>query len=102
MPSSWRYLTGVFLTDLVETSVNTCVIEMASAVVLIDTRARVLMGAELGHLATQLSAGGYQPDRIDDIVLAHLDPNHIGGLVAAGQPAFPREAAMNESPQVAL
>lgn len=85
-----KVLTGDFLTDPVATSINAFVIDTGSTVVLIDTGAGALMGAKLGNIATQLKAAGYEPEQIDEVFLTHMHPDHIGGLVIAGEPAFPR------------
>jgi len=42
-----------------------------------------------GHLRQLLPAAGYQPEDIDIVVITHGHPDHIGGLLADGKPAFP-------------
>jgi glyoxylase-like metal-dependent hydrolase (beta-lactamase superfamily II) len=49
--------------------------------VLIDTGAGE-MGPETGHLLHGLEARGFSPDQIDLVILSHMHPDHIGGLVA--------------------
>lgn len=43
-----------------------------------------------GKLAANIEAAGYQLDQIDDVVLTHLHPDHVGGLMRDGKPVFPK------------
>lgn len=42
-----------------------------------------------GHLLAILGDAGYQAEDIDVVVLTHFHPDHIGGLMEDGKPAFP-------------
>lgn len=46
-------------------------------------------GDGLGQMAANLAAAGYAPDQIDVVVISHMHPDHIGGLMEGGAPAFP-------------
>ena len=72
-----------------ETSVNAWLINTGSRLVLVDAGAGTLFGPTLGKLAAQIRAAGYQPEQIDDILITHMHPDHVGGLAADGQRIFP-------------
>jgi glyoxylase-like metal-dependent hydrolase (beta-lactamase superfamily II) len=78
-----------FLKELVETSVNTYLINTGSKLVLIDTGAAGLFGPTLGNLINNLKAAGYKPEQVDEIYITHMHPDHVGGLMAEGGIAFP-------------
>jgi glyoxylase-like metal-dependent hydrolase (beta-lactamase superfamily II) len=78
-----------FLKAPVETSVNGYLINTGDKLVLVDTGAAGLFGPTLGNLVANLKAAGYQPEQVDAIVITHMHPDHVGGLMTGGQMAFP-------------
>lgn len=72
-----------------ETSVNAFLINTGERLVLVDAGAGALFGPTLGKLVAQIRAAGYQPEQIDDILITHMHPDHVGGLSADGQRVFP-------------
>jgi len=88
-PTMSSLLARSYLKAPVETSVNGYLINTGSKLVLIDTGAAGLFGPTLGRLLTNLKASGYQPEQVDEIYITHMHPDHVGGLVADGKPAFP-------------
>ncbi len=72
-----------------ETSVNAYLVNTGSKLVLIDTGAGALFGPTLGKLVANLQAAGYKPEQVDDVLITHMHPDHVGGLVANGQVVFP-------------
>jgi len=73
-----------------ETSVNAFLVNTGSKLVLVDTGAGNLFGPTLGKLLDNIRAAGYTPEQVDDIVITHLHPDHIGGALAQGTMAFPK------------
>lgn len=73
----------------VETSVNGFLVNTGDKLVLIDTGAGSLFGPTLGKLVQNLRAAGYQPEQVDEIIITHLHPDHVGGLAVNGQRVFP-------------
>lgn len=72
-----------------ETSVNAFLINTGNRLVLVDAGAGTLFGPTLGKLLTNLRAAGYQPEQVDDILITHMHPDHVGGLAADEQRVFP-------------
>ncbi|MEM8841015.1 MAG: MBL fold metallo-hydrolase [Pseudomonadota bacterium] len=42
-----------------------------------------------GNLLKRMARAGYTPDQVDLVVMTHFHPDHIGGLMEDGAPAFP-------------
>ena len=71
-----------------ETSVNGFLVNTGAKLVLIDTGAGSLFGPTLGKLVQNLKAAGYQPEQVDEIIITHMHPDHVGGLSVNGQRVF--------------
>jgi len=84
-----KELARSYLSAPLETSVTGYLVNTGGKLVLIDTGAGNLFGPTLGKLLANLKASGYQPEQVDEIYLTHLHPDHVGGLAANGQAAFP-------------
>ncbi|MEP0232193.1 MULTISPECIES: MBL fold metallo-hydrolase [Pseudomonadota] len=41
-----------------------------------------------GNMRAAVESAGYTPEQVDIVVLTHMHPDHIGGLMEGGQPAF--------------
>lgn len=50
------------------------------------------LGAGKGQLMQSLQTAGVDPASITDVMISHGHPDHVGGLVADGAPAFPNAA----------
>jgi glyoxylase-like metal-dependent hydrolase (beta-lactamase superfamily II) len=84
-----KELANAYLKLPTETSVNGYLINTGKRLVLIDAGAGGLFGPTLGKLAANLKASGYKPEDIDDVVITHMHPDHVGGLAANGERVFP-------------
>lgn len=75
---------------VVNGSVNSFLIANGEHLILVDTGGGKLLGPGFGQMMTNLKAAGYRPEQVDTVLLTHMHPDHIGGLVTAeGKPAFP-------------
>ena len=84
-----QLLARAYLKTPVETSVNGYLVNTGSKLVLIDAGAAGLFGPTLGKLLVNLKASGYQPEQVDEVYITHMHPDHVGGLLEGGKPAFP-------------
>ena len=82
-------LDKAFLKTPLEISDNAYLINTGKRLLLVDAGAGDLFGPTLGKLMNNLKASGYKPEQVDDIVLTHMHPDHVGGLSANGVIQFP-------------
>jgi glyoxylase-like metal-dependent hydrolase (beta-lactamase superfamily II) len=82
-------LSANFLKSPLETSVNAYLINTGSRLILIDTGAGTFFGPTVGKLQQSLQAAGYRADEVDDVLITHMHPDHIGGLLKGQTAAFP-------------
>lgn len=78
-----------FLKAPLETSVNAFLINTGKRLILVDAGAGSLFGPTLGKLTTNMKASGYKPEDIDDVLVTHMHPDHVGGLTVNGVVQFP-------------
>ena len=72
-------------------TMNAFLVQMAGRRMLIDTGCGVSMGPTLGMLTDNLRSMGVEPDDIDTVLMTHLHPDHVNGLIDEhGQAVFPK------------
>src|SRR5215471_16161166 len=81
---------------------NPMVVNTGSKLVLIDTGYGAVGPKTAGQLQANMAAAGLDPKAIDIVVISHLHPDHINGLVGAdGGLAFPNAEIKMPAPEVA-
>lgn len=80
-----NYLPG----DKMEIGFTPVVVNTGKEVVLFDTGNGAARRPKAGNLLVALKLAGYAPEEIDAVVITHFHPDHIGGLMEDGKPAFP-------------
>ncbi|MAW87277.1 MAG: MBL fold metallo-hydrolase [Phyllobacteriaceae bacterium] len=66
------------------------VVNTGSDVVLFDTGlGEGARGNGMGQLSARMAAAGIAPEDVTVVVLTHMHPDHIGGLMEGDKPAFP-------------
>ena len=61
------------------------VVNTGSELILFDAG----LGGEAPGIIPALQSAGYSADQVDVVVVTHMHPDHIGGLMEDGKPAFP-------------
>ena len=56
----------------------------------------------MGKLLTNLRASGYKPEQVDAVLITHMHPDHVGGLMADGKMAFPNATVHADQRDVAF
>ncbi len=72
-----------------DTAVNAFLINTGSKLVLVDAGNGSMGSPTMGNVKNNLLVAGYRPENIDEVYLTHMHVDHIGGLVAATDSAFP-------------
>ncbi len=69
--------------DMAQFFFTPTLVESGGQKILFDT------GLGQGGIATALAEAGVSPDQIDVVVITHMHPDHIGGMMTDGVPTFP-------------
>lgn len=79
-----------FLSDTVETSINTYLIRAGKRLILVDAGSGNLFGPQYGGaLIKSFEKAGFKPEDVTDILITHIHLDHTGGLSIAGKMIFP-------------
>ena len=79
---------------------NQYLVEDGSQRILIDAGPAGSLG-QTGRLPQALAARGVSPGQIDAVIVTHMHQDHLGGLVAGGQRAFPEAEVYVDRREVA-
>jgi glyoxylase-like metal-dependent hydrolase (beta-lactamase superfamily II) len=77
------------------TSVNTWLVNTGKHLVLVDTGASSHFGPTLGRLPKHLAEAGVSPDQIDVIVITHMHPDHVPGLISTDKEMLFKNAVVH-------
>jgi glyoxylase-like metal-dependent hydrolase (beta-lactamase superfamily II) len=67
----------------IPTAVNEWLINTGEKLILVDTGASNVVAPTLGRLPRNLAAAGVDPSAVDAIVITHMHPDHVPGLLEA-------------------
>jgi len=70
--------------NAIPTPLNTWLINTGDKLILVDTGGGASFAPTVGRLPKHLAAAGVDPAAIDAVVITHMHPDHIPGLVTAG------------------
>jgi glyoxylase-like metal-dependent hydrolase (beta-lactamase superfamily II) len=70
-------------------AISTHVIRQGDEITLVDAGAGGAFGPTAGRMRTSLELLGVAPEEVTRIVLTHMHPDHIGGLIGENGPVFP-------------
>ena len=84
--------------------VNAYLLQSADRTILIDSGmgAVDMMGPGFGRLGAGLAAAGVAPGDVDAVLVTHLHPDHIGGMLRDGARAFPNAEVIVSEAEVAF
>jgi len=74
--------------DTFQISFTPTLVNTGSELILFDTGNGEGARPGRGNLRAALENAGYTPEQVDIVVITHMHPDHIGGLMEGGAPAF--------------
>ncbi|MEM7440935.1 MAG: MBL fold metallo-hydrolase [Pseudomonadota bacterium] len=84
-----KTLLGAAGVDTIQTNFNAFLIKSGDDVVLVDAGPRDLFGDTCGFLQDAMGEAGVGPDDVTHLMVTHLHPDHVAGMITAdGGPVF--------------
>jgi glyoxylase-like metal-dependent hydrolase (beta-lactamase superfamily II) len=81
-----RLLEAAFLSkDAIATSVNEWLVNSGDKLILVDTGTSNVYAPTLGRMAQNLSAAAVEPGAVDAVILTHMHPDHVAGLLTTNK-----------------
>src|SRR5260221_14538008 len=75
-----KLLAKAYVKTPVDASVNAFLIQIGQRQILVDAGSGELLGPKMNKLPVSLRAAGVSPERITDILLTHIHPDHNCGF----------------------
>lgn len=75
--------------DKLEIPFTVTLVNTGAEVVLFDSGNGARRRPNAGRLVALIGEAGIAPEQVDVVALTHFHPDHIGGLIEEGSPAFP-------------
>ncbi|MEM8836692.1 MAG: MBL fold metallo-hydrolase [Pseudomonadota bacterium] len=75
-------------TGSIRIGITSYLVNTGSRLILIDAGSADLFGPTAGKLQAMLTQAGHSPDQVDDILITHMHPDHIGGMVDGNGAVF--------------
>ncbi|MFN4088493.1 MAG: MBL fold metallo-hydrolase [Alphaproteobacteria bacterium] len=75
--------------DRMEISFTQVLVNTGDQLVLFDAGNPEARRPTAANLTAAMAAAGYDPSQVDVVVVTHMHPDHIGGLMRDGKPVFP-------------
>jgi glyoxylase-like metal-dependent hydrolase (beta-lactamase superfamily II) len=99
-----RLLASAFLQpDAVKTSVNEWLVNTGDKLVLIDAGTSNVYLPTLGRMSKNLAAAGVEPGAVDAVIISHMHPDHVAGLLTEDKKvAFPNATVHVAEPEYAF
>jgi glyoxylase-like metal-dependent hydrolase (beta-lactamase superfamily II) len=98
-PASEQERSKYFTNGKAEAGVNVFLLRAGGKVALFDTGTGTAFQSP-GKLFEALASLGVKPEEVDFVLLTHMHPDHIGGLLREGQRAFPKAKLMVSKPEL--
>jgi glyoxylase-like metal-dependent hydrolase (beta-lactamase superfamily II) len=84
----------------IPSTVNAYLVNTGAKLILVDAGGGSLLGPAMGQLAANLKAAGYRTEQVDAVLLTHLHPDHVAGILdPAGKPAFANAVVYVSKPE---